>query len=99
MRKLVISAVTAIAATGAASAARAMPVSAQIARSAGNLVEVRGFCGLGWHRGFYGACVPNGVPYAYRPYAYGPYAYVSPAPAPVRCWWIETAYGPRRVCS
>jgi hypothetical protein len=94
MRKFVISAVTAIAATLAASAVRAMPASAQIARPTGNLVEARGFCGLGWHRDFYGACVPNGVPYAY-----GPYAYVSPAPAPVRCWWIDTAYGPRRVCS
>jgi len=26
---------------------------------------VRGFCGLGAHRGPYGACVPNGVPYGY----------------------------------
>lgn len=22
----------------------------------------------------------------------------APAPAPVRCWWRETPWGPRRVC-
>jgi hypothetical protein len=29
------------------------------------IVQVRGFCGLGAHRGPYGNCVPNGVPYGY----------------------------------
>jgi hypothetical protein len=28
---------------------------------------VRGFCGLGFHRGPYGYCVRNGVPYGYGP--------------------------------
>jgi hypothetical protein len=88
MRKLVLSAATAAAL--AASSAPAAPISPNIARPAGELVPVRGFCGLGWHRGYYGVCVPNGAPF------YGPYGY---APPPMRCWWIATAYGPRRVCS
>jgi hypothetical protein len=29
------------------------------------VMQVRGFCGLGRHRGPYGGCVPNGVPYGY----------------------------------
>jgi hypothetical protein len=29
------------------------------------VVPVRGFCGLGFHRGPYGYCVRNGVPYGY----------------------------------
>jgi hypothetical protein len=31
------------------------------------VVLVRGFCGLGFHRGPYGYCVRNGVPYGYVP--------------------------------
>jgi hypothetical protein len=30
-----------------------------------DVVPVRGFCGLGRHRGPYGGCVLNGVPYGY----------------------------------
>jgi hypothetical protein len=33
--------------------------------TAPDIIEVRGFCGLGFHRGPYGGCVPNGVPYGY----------------------------------
>jgi hypothetical protein len=29
------------------------------------ITQVRGFCGLGAHRGPYGYCVRNGVPYGY----------------------------------
>jgi hypothetical protein len=29
------------------------------------VIPVRGFCGLGFHRGPYGYCVRNGVPYGY----------------------------------
>jgi hypothetical protein len=36
---------------------------------------VRGFCGLGRHRGPYGGCVLNGVPYGYvAPVVVAPYA-------------------------
>ena len=45
-----------------------------------------GFCGLGFHRGPYGGCVRNGVPYGYvAPVVVPPYA----APAVV---------APRVVC-
>jgi hypothetical protein len=33
--------------------------------AAPEMVPVRGFCGLGFHRGPYGYCVRNGVPYGY----------------------------------
>jgi hypothetical protein len=40
---------------------------------------VRGFCGLGAHRGPYGGCVPNGVPYGYvAPVVVMPPAMVAP---------------------
>jgi hypothetical protein len=35
------------------------PASVQVAAS--DVIQVRGFCGLGAHRGPYGYCVPNGV--------------------------------------
>jgi hypothetical protein len=42
--------------------------------AASDIIEVRGFCGLGFHRGPYGACVPNGVPYGYiAPVVVAPY--------------------------
>jgi hypothetical protein len=90
MRKFVLAAATAAAATFAAASACAAPISPGIAPPASTLVPARGFCGLGWHRSYYGVCVPNGGPF------YGPYAY---APPPPRCWWVATAYGPRRVCA
>lgn len=39
------------------------PPAAQMASS--DIIAVRGFCGLGFRRGPYGGCVPNGVPYGY----------------------------------
>ena len=39
------------------------PAPAQV--DAREVIQVRGFCGLGRHRGQYGGCVPNGVPYGY----------------------------------
>jgi hypothetical protein len=43
------------------------------------IVQVRGFCGLGFHRGPYGNCVPNGVPYGYvAPLVVAPPVYVAP---------------------
>ena len=47
---------------------QAMPVSPAPAHAVTPLVTpVRGFCGLGFHRGPYGYCVRNGVPYGYLP--------------------------------
>ena len=47
---------------------RAMPVSPAPAHALTPFVTpVRGFCGLGFHRGPYGYCLRNGVPYMYVP--------------------------------
>jgi hypothetical protein len=43
--------------------AQALPI-APVQESDG-IIQVRGFCGLGFHRGPYGYCVRNGVPYGY----------------------------------
>jgi hypothetical protein len=43
------------------------------------VLQVRGFCGLGFHRGPYGYCVRNGVPYGYAaPVVVGPAVVVAP---------------------
>ena len=56
--------------------AQAFPGSPALAQVvAPEVVQVRGFCGLGRHRGPYGGCVPNGVPYGYvAPVVVAPYA-------------------------
>ena len=47
---------------------QAMPLSPAPAQEVTPLVTpVRDFCGLGFHRGPYGYCVRNGVPYGYVP--------------------------------
>jgi hypothetical protein len=93
MRKFLLSVVLAATVKATVSPAQAFPMSARVDRPAGEVVQVRGFCGLGWHRGYYGECRPNGAPYLYAPYAvYG-------APPPARCWWTATVYGQRMVCA
>jgi hypothetical protein len=74
----------------AGSAAQAFPLPSQPASAPSEVLRVSGGCGLGWHRGPYGGCRPNGYGY-YGPYA--GYAY------PGRCWWAVTPYGGRRVCT
>ena len=45
---------------------QALPVSsARFPVVAPEITPVRGFCGLGFHRGPYGYCVRNGIPYGY----------------------------------
>ena len=63
--------------------AHALPMSPP-SRDSSNIIQVRGLCGLGWHRGPWGECRRNGVVYAYGPYP--------------RCWWRYTPWGPTRVC-
>ncbi len=47
---------------------QAMPASPAGAQAISPVVTlVRGFCGLGFHRGPYGYCLRNGVPYGYVP--------------------------------
>jgi hypothetical protein len=63
--------------------AQAFPALPVLQMGTSDIVQVRGFCGLGFHRGPYGGCVRNGVPYGYVPPVV-----VAPAPvvvAPVVC--------------
>jgi hypothetical protein len=90
-------ALAAVVAGVSAGAATAMPL-APPAAPASDIVAVRNACGLGWHRGPYGVCRPNGAPYVYGPYAY--YGPLPPAPRPPRrCWWVDRGYATERVCS
>jgi hypothetical protein len=45
--------------------AQALPGSPASHQAAPDITPVRGFCGLGFHRGPYGYCVRNGIPYGY----------------------------------
>ncbi len=58
MRRLVLAATVAIAASTVGVSARAMPV-LQIAPQDGAIVQVAQGCGPGGHRTPYGRCVPN----------------------------------------
>ena len=86
----------------AAVPAAAMPV-APLTDVPSVVTLTAGGCGIGFHRGPWGGCRPNGgyYGYGYRPYAYGyrPYAY---GYRPYgygfygrRCWWR----GGVRVCA
>lgn len=94
MYKLVLTAALVAGAVATASTAQAFPVSSKLQDADNGVIQVRDGCGVGWHRGPYGVCHPNGARYVYRPYV----AY-APPPYPARCWWVETAYGPGRVCA
>ena len=55
--------------------AQAFPGSSAPQVATSDTIKVRDFCGLGFHRGPYGACLPNGVPYGYvAPVVVAPYA-------------------------
>jgi hypothetical protein len=77
----------------AAVPAAAMPV-APLTDAPSAITLAAGGCGIGFHRGPYGGCRPNGGYYGYRPYAYGygyrPYGFYGR-----RCWWR----GGVRVCA
>jgi len=47
-----------------------------------DIIQVAQGCGPGWARDIYGICRPIRRVYV-RPRA---------------CWWVQTVYGPRRVC-
>lgn len=94
MRKFLCGAAVIAGAMVSVSAAQAFPAALQPHGGDAVVVQVRNGCGLGWHRGPWGVCHPNG-----RPSVYGPYVAYAPPPYPGRCWWVESARGPRRVCA
>ena len=84
MRKLLLGTVVAGAAALMAFQAQAFPVNPLPIEASSDIVQVRGGCGIGWHRGPYGGCRRNWG---------GAYAFAGP-----RCWVRATPWGPRRVC-
>jgi len=80
--------------------AQAFPYSpATVQMVAPEVMQVRGFCGLGRHRGPYGGCVLNGVPYGYvAPVVVGPYAPAVVVAPPVVCPYGYYFYAPYGRC-
>jgi len=83
----------------ASAPANAMPFPSLADQTPSAITLTAGGCGIGFHRGPYGGCRPNGgAYYGYHPYAYGyrPYAYgYHPYAYGRRCWWR----GGVRVCA
>jgi hypothetical protein len=76
--------------------AQALPGSPASQVSASDVILVRDFCGLGFHRNPWGACVPNGTPYGYvAPVVVAPAAVVAPR---VVCPYGYYYYGPYNRC-
>lgn len=57
-------------------------------------LRVRGFCGVGFHRGPYGYCVRNGVPYGYVAPGYVAPVVVAPVVVAPRVCPFGYAYAP-----
>ena len=77
-----------------AAGAQALPANPAAVQAANHdITQVRGLCGIGFHRGPYGYCVRNGV-YPYPAPVYGAPVYVPPPVVVPRCpygWYF--AYG------
>ena len=65
-----------------------------------DITLVAGGCGVGFHRGPYGYCVRNGVPYGYAPPGYLPPPVYAPPPPVAAPGWCAYGYylGPNRRC-
>jgi hypothetical protein len=75
-----------------AQALPSLPAPAQVVAS--DIIPVRDFCGLGFHRGPYGACVPNGAPYGYvAPVVVLPPGVVAPRVACPYGYYYYVPYG------
>jgi len=100
MRKTAFASALALLGLSAAVPAQAMPFPLLGDQPSPGITLTAGGCGIGFHRGPYGGCRPNGGayygyhPYAYRPYAYGYHPYAHPYAYGRRCWWR----GGVRVC-
>ena len=76
--------------------AQALPGSPASQMSASDVTLVRDFCGLGFHRNPWGACVPNGAPYGYvAPVVAAPAVVVAPR---VVCPYGYYYYAPYNRC-
>jgi hypothetical protein len=76
--------------------AHAFPGSPASQVSAPDVIQVRDFCGLGFHRNPWGACVPNGAPLGYvAPVVVAPAVVVAPR---VVCPYGYYYYGPYNRC-
>jgi hypothetical protein len=99
MRNTLFAYALALLGLAAAVPADAMPFPSLADQAPSAITLTAGGCGVGFHRGPYGGCRPNGgAYYGYRPYAYGyrPYAYgYRPYAYGRRCWWR----GGVRVCA
>jgi hypothetical protein len=92
MRKTLIASALPFFGLAGAVSAEAMPFPPLADQTPSAITLTAGGCGLGFHRGPYGGCRPNGGGYyanGYRPYAV-PYGYYGR-----RCWWR----GGVRVCN
>src|SRR5262245_45732917 len=56
-------------------------------KAAPEVLQVRDFCGLGFHRDIYGRCLPNGVYVAPAPVVVVPPAVVAPPVCPYGYGW------------
>ena len=72
--------------------AEAFPGSPSPQVSTSDVMQVRDFCGLGFHRNPWGTCVPNGTPYGYVAPGYVAPVVVAP-PAVVVAPRVACPYG------
>jgi hypothetical protein len=72
--------------------AEAFPGSPSSQVSTSDVMQVRDFCGLGFHRNPWGTCVPNGTPYGYVAPGYVAPVVVAP-PAVVVAPRVACPYG------
>jgi hypothetical protein len=76
--------------------AQAFPASPTSEVATSGFTQVRDFCGLGFHRNPWGACVPNGAPLGYiAPVIVAPAVVVAPR---VVCPYGYYYYGPYNRC-
>lgn len=92
IRHILTAAALACGLAGAVASAEAMPAGATPGFGA-EVTLVAGGCGIGFHRGPYGACRPN-----FRPRVYGPRVFAPRVFAP-RCVLRRDRFGrPVRIC-
>jgi len=69
------------------SEAPAFPIAPAASAKASEVLQVRDFCGLGFHRDVYGQCLPNGVYVAPAPVVVAPPVVTAPPVCPYGYGW------------